>query len=65
MYDYPYATLGADCLGFPTLLRDMLHHFGYTGTLAYRGRPYRQFMCGRCRVHVDILTHPSDPTMMA
>jgi hypothetical protein len=65
MYDYPYATLGADRPGFLTLLQDVLHHFGYTETLAYRGRPYRQLMHGRCRVHVDILTHPSDPTMTA
>jgi hypothetical protein len=46
MNDYPYATLGADRLfrfdglhypGFPTLLRDVLHRFGYTGLPAYRG----------------------------
>jgi predicted Zn-dependent protease with MMP-like domain len=74
MDDYPYATLGAngwfhcDGLhgpGFPTLLRDVLHHFGYTGTPAYRGRPYRQFGLGRCKVHVDILAHPTDLTMTA
>jgi hypothetical protein len=49
MDDYPYATLGADgwfrCDGlhhprFPTLLRDVLHNFGYTGFPAYRGCPY-------------------------
>jgi hypothetical protein len=73
MDDYPYATLGADgwfCCdglhhpGFPTLLRDVLHHFGYTGTPAYRGRPYRQFRFGCCKIHVDIPAHPTDPTMM-
>jgi hypothetical protein len=74
MDDYPYATLGANgwfcCDGlhrpsFRTLLWDMLHHFGYTGILAYRGRSYRQFGLRRCKVHVNIPTHPTDPTMMA
>jgi hypothetical protein len=74
MDDYPYATLGADgwfrCDGlhrpeFPTLLRDVLHRFGYTGCPAYRGRPYHQFGLGRCMVHVGIPAHPTDPTMTA
>jgi hypothetical protein len=74
MDDYPYATLGADgwlrCnglhrLGFPALLQDMLHRFGHTGTPVYRGHPYREFGRGRCKVHVDILAHPSDLGMMA
>jgi hypothetical protein len=74
MDDYPYASLGADrwfrCdglhhLGFPTLLRDMLHRFGYTGFPTYRGRLYHQFGLGRCEVHVDIPAHPTDLTMMA
>jgi hypothetical protein len=74
MDDYPYATLGTDIWfrcdglhrpGLPTLLRDMLHRFGYTGFPAYHGRPYRQFGLGRCKVHVDIPTHPTYPTMMA
>jgi hypothetical protein len=74
MDDYPYTTLRADgwfrCDGlhrprFSTLLRDVLHHFGYAGFLVYRGRPYRQFRLGRCKVHVDILAHPTDPTMTA
>jgi hypothetical protein len=73
MDDYPYATLGADgwfrCdglhhLGFPTLLRDMLHHFGYMGFPTYRGRSYCQFRLGHCKVHVVILAHPTNPTMM-
>jgi hypothetical protein len=29
------------------------------------GRPYRQLGLGRCKVHVDISAHPTDPTMMA
>jgi hypothetical protein len=66
MDDYPYATLVADgwfhCdglhrRGFPTLLRDVLHRFSYTGILAYRGHLYRQFGLGRCKVYVDILAH--------
>jgi hypothetical protein len=74
MDDYPYATLGADGWfrcdglhhpGFPTLLRDILHHFGYTGLPAYRGRPCRQFGLERCKVHVDNPAHPIDLTMMA
>jgi hypothetical protein len=74
MDDYPYATLGADGWflcdglhrpGFPTLLRDMLHRFGYTGLPTYRGHPYRQFGLGRYKVHVDLLAHPTDPTMTA
>jgi hypothetical protein len=74
MDDYPYATLGADgwfCCdglhhpGFPTLLQDVLHRFGYTGLPTYRGRPYHQFRLGRCKVHVDISAHPTDPTMTA
>jgi hypothetical protein len=74
MDDYPYATLGADgwfhCVGlhrhgFPTLLRDVLHRFGYMGFPMYHGRPYCQFKLGRCKVHVDILAHPTDLTMMA
>jgi hypothetical protein len=71
MDDYPYATLGAngwfhcDGLhrpGFPTLLLDVLHRFGYTGIPAY---PYRQFRLGHCKVHVYILSHSMDPTMTA
>jgi hypothetical protein len=74
MDDYPYATLGADGWfrcdglhrpGFPTLLRDVLHRFGYTGFPAYRGRLYCQFGLGRCKVHVDVPAHPTDPTMAA
>jgi hypothetical protein len=74
MDDYPYATLGADGWfrcdglhrpGFPTLHRDVLHRFGYTVFFAYRGCPYHQFGLGRCKVHVDIPAHPTDPTMMA
>jgi hypothetical protein len=72
--EYPYATLRADgwfhCdglhrLGFPTLLRDVLHRFGYTGLPAYCGCPYRQFELGSCKVYVDIPAHPTDPTMTA
>jgi hypothetical protein len=51
--------------GFPTLLQDVLHHFGYMGLPAYHGRPYHQFGLRRCKVHVDIPAHPTDPTMMA
>jgi hypothetical protein len=74
MDDYPYAALGVngwlrcDRLhhpGFPMLLWDMLHCFDYMGTPAYLGRPYREFRCSRCEVHVDISTHPSDPSMTA
>jgi hypothetical protein len=74
MDDYPYATVGADgwfrCdrlhrLGFPTLLDDVLHRFGYTGLPAYRDHTYHQFRLGRCKVHVDILAHPTDLTMTA
>jgi hypothetical protein len=74
MDDYPYATLRADgwfrCdglhrLGFPTLLQDVLHRFGYTGIPVYRGRLCHQFGLGRCMVHVDIPAYPTDPTMTA
>jgi hypothetical protein len=74
MDDYLYATLGADkwfCCdglhrpGFPTLLRDVLHHFSYTRLPAYRGRLYHQFRLGCYKVHVDIPAHPTDPTMTA
>jgi hypothetical protein len=74
MDDYPYASLRADgwfrCDGlhrpvFPTFLQDMLHRFGYTGILVYRGHPYCQFGLVRCKVYVDIPAHPPDPTMMA
>jgi hypothetical protein len=74
MDDYPYATLRADrwfrCDGlhrpsFPTLLWDVFHRFGYTGIPPYRGCPYHQFRLRRCKVHVDILAHPTDPTMTA
>jgi hypothetical protein len=74
MDDYPYVTLGADGWfrcdglhrpGFPTLLWDVLHRFRYTGLPTYHGRPYRQFRLGRCKVHVDIPAHPTDPTMTA
>jgi hypothetical protein len=74
MDDYPYATLGADGWlrrdglhhpGFPTLLRDVLHHFGHTETPTYHGRPYREFGRRHCEVHVDILAHPSNPGMTA
>jgi hypothetical protein len=74
MDDYLYVTLGADgwlrCNGlhrleFPTLLSDVLHRFGYTELPAYHAHPYHQFGLGRCKVHVDILAHPTDPTMTA
>jgi hypothetical protein len=77
MDDYPYATLGANgwfcCEGlhhpcFPTLLQDVLNRFGYTGTppsSVYHGRSYHRLGLGRCKVHVDIPCHPTDPTMMA
>jgi hypothetical protein len=74
MDDYPYTTLRADgwfCCdglhhpGFPTLLWDVLHRFGYTGLPTYHGRPYCQFGLGHCKVHVDIPAHPTDPTMTA
>jgi hypothetical protein len=74
MDNYPYATLGTDgwfCCdglhrpGFPILLQDVLHRFGYTGLPTYHGRPYHQFGLGRCMVHVDIPAHLTDPTMTA
>jgi hypothetical protein len=74
MGNYPYATLRADrwfrCNGlhrpgFPTLLRDVLHRFGYTGLPTYHALPYHQFRLGRCKVHVNILAHPTDPIMTA
>jgi hypothetical protein len=37
----------------------------YTGIPMYHGCPYRQFRLGRYKVHVDILAHPTDTTMMA
>jgi hypothetical protein len=49
MDDYPYATLGADGWfrcdrldrpGFPSMLRDVLHRFGYTRLSVYHGRLY-------------------------
>jgi hypothetical protein len=51
--------------GFPTLFRDVLHCFGYTGLPAYRGRLYRQLGLGCCKVHVDVPAHPTDPTLTA
>jgi hypothetical protein len=74
MDDYPYATLGADGWlhcdvvhrpSCPTMFRDVLHHFGHTGTPTYRGHPYCEFGHGCNEVHVDILAHPSDLGMMA
>jgi hypothetical protein len=74
MYYYPYATLGADRWlhcdrlhrpGFPTLLRDVLHHFSHTGTPAYRRHPYCEFGRGRCEFHMNIPAHPSNPGMTA
>jgi hypothetical protein len=74
MDDYPYTTLGGNVWfrcdelhysGFPTLLWDVLHRFGYTGTPVYHGHPYRQFGLGHCIVPVDILAYPTDPTMTA
>jgi hypothetical protein len=47
------------------LLWDVLHRFGYMGHPPYHGRPYHQFGLGRCKVHVDILAHPTDPTLTA
>jgi hypothetical protein len=69
MDDYPYPTLGADgwfrcdglhLPGFPTLLRDVLHRFGYTGIPAYRNCLYHQFGLGCCKVHVDIPARGDD-----
>jgi hypothetical protein len=52
-------------LRFPTLLRDVLHRFSYMGFPVYHGCLYHQFRLGHCKVHVDILAHPTDPTMTA
>jgi hypothetical protein len=74
MDGYPYATLGVDGWfhcdglhrpGFPTLLRDVLHRFGYMRLPVYHGRTYHQFGLGHCKVHVDILALPTDLTMTA
>jgi hypothetical protein len=74
MDNYLYTVLGADewlrCDGlhrrsFLTLLQDVLYRFGYTGTPTYSGCLYHEFGCGHCDVHVDIPTHPSDPSLMA
>jgi hypothetical protein len=74
MDGYPYATLGADrwfrCdelhhLGFPTMLRDVLYCFGYMCLPTYHGHLYHQFGLERCKVHVNILAHPTDLTMTA
>jgi hypothetical protein len=71
---YPYITLrangwlhcdGLHCPSFPTLLRDVLYRIGYTGTPTYRGCLYREFGRGCWEVHVDVPTHPSDPSMIA
>jgi hypothetical protein len=35
------------------------------GSPVYCGRPYHQFGLGRCKVHVNILAHPTDPIMTA
>jgi hypothetical protein len=43
----------------------VLHRFGYTGLPVYHGHPYRQFGLERCKVHVDIPAHPTDPIMTA
>jgi hypothetical protein len=67
MDDNPYTTHGADGWlrcdglhhpGIPTLLQDVLHRFSHTRTPAYRGRPYHEFMRGRCEVHMDICHTP-------
>jgi hypothetical protein len=74
MDDYAYPTLGAngwfhcDRLhrpGFPTLLQDVLQRFGYMGIPTYRSCMYHQVGLGRCKVHVDILAHPTNPAMTA
>jgi hypothetical protein len=74
MDNYPYVTLRVDrwlrcdglyCPDFPMLLWNVLHCFDYTGTPAYRGHPYREFGCARYEVHVEILTHPFNPSMTA
>jgi hypothetical protein len=56
---------GCTAPGFPPCVWDVFHHFGYTGFPAYRGRPYFQFWLGCCKVHVDIVADPTDPTMTA
>jgi hypothetical protein len=72
MDEYPYTFLGAEgwqCSdglhrpSFPTLLQDMLHCFGFTGTPTYQGHLYREFGHGRCEVHVDIPPHRSNPSL--
>jgi hypothetical protein len=58
-------TDGSVVTGCTTLLRDVLHRFGYMGLSAYHGRLYRQFGLGHCKVHVDIPAHPTDPILTA
>jgi hypothetical protein len=73
MDDSSYATLGAigwlRCDGlhrptFPILLRDVLHHFGFTRKPTYHGCLYHEFDHGCCEVHVDIPPYPSDSSLM-
>jgi hypothetical protein len=47
----------------PTLLWDVLHHFGFTESPSYHGRLYHEFVHGHCGVHVDIPPHPSHPSL--
>jgi hypothetical protein len=49
----------------PSLFRDVLHCFCHTGTPTYHGRKYREFRHGCYKVHVDVLTHPSNLSLMA
>jgi hypothetical protein len=73
-HDYPYVVLGANgwlrcdrlhCSGFPTLLQNVLHCFGFTGSPTYHGRLYCEFGCGCCEVHLDISTHPLNLSLTA
>jgi hypothetical protein len=43
------------------MLRDVLHHFGYTESPSYHGCLYREFGHGHCEVHMDIALLPLQP----
>jgi hypothetical protein len=47
------------------LFWDVLHRFGYTRTPAYPSHLYHEFGHSRYKIHMDILTHPSNLSMTA
>jgi hypothetical protein len=60
-----FVVVGCTVPVFPSCSGTCCTALATRGPPTYRGRPYRHFRLGCCKVHVDIPAHPTDPTITA